>query len=279
VISEGRMVAGALALLVALAPVIAAGADQPNPRVPAQVPPPATPVPAAAPTLVGPTWQWEGTRADDGTSVSVADPTRYTIQLQAGGMLTIRADCNNVLGSSTVSGSQLTIQLGPSTLVGCPPDSQADQFLTGLSQVSSYSFADGSLQLGLSTGGQMTFGRAAAQSLVGPTWELTGYNNGRNGVQSVLAGTTSTAVFGEDGRITGSAGCNTYMGPYQSADQSLTIGPLATTRLACAQPVMDQETAYLAALQRGSRYEFESGQLVLRDASGAIQATFVRGQG
>ncbi len=109
-------------------------------------------------------------------------------------MLAIRADCNSVLGSYTLSGSQLTIELGPSTLVGCPPDSQADQFLAGLSQVSSYRFADGSLQLGLSTGGQMTFGRAAAQSLVGPTWELTGYNNGRNAVQSALAGTTSTAT-------------------------------------------------------------------------------------
>jgi heat shock protein HslJ len=270
VINQGRFVAGALALLVAFAPVIAF-ADQPEPRVPAQVPP-------ATPTLAGATWQWEGTRGDDGSSVAVADPTRYTIQFQAGGTLAIRADCNNVLGSYTASASQLTIELGPSTLVACPPDSQADQFLAALAQVSSYSFDGGSLQLGLSTGGQMTFGRAAAQSLVGPTWELTGYNNGRNAVQSVLAGSTSTAVFGDDGRINGSAGCNTYMGSYHSDGQHLTIGPLATTRMLCAQPLMDQETAYLAALQKATQYAFESGRLVLRDASGATQATFVRGQ-
>jgi heat shock protein HslJ len=277
VINQGRFVAGALTLLIALAPVIAL-ADQPDPQAPAQVPPRSS-APVPAPTLAGATWQWEGTRAGDGSSLSVADPTRYTLQFQAGGMLAIRADCNNVLGTYAVSGGQLTIELGPSTLVGCPPDSQADQFLAGLSQVTSYRFAGGSLQLGLSTGGQMTFGRAAAQSLAGPTWELTGYNNGRNAVQSVLTGTTSTAVFGDDGRITGSAGCNTYMGPYQTDGQSLTIGPLATTRMACASPIMDQETAYLAALQKATQYEFESGRLVLRDASGATQATFIRGQG
>ena len=69
------------------------------------------------------------------------------------------------------------------------------------------------------------------------------------------------------------------MGPYQSAGSSLTIGPLATTRMLCAQPVMDQETAFLAALQKASQYQFESGRLMLRDATGATQATFIRGQG
>jgi heat shock protein HslJ len=214
----------------------------------------------------------------DGSTVVAADPTRYTVEIQAGGTLAIRADCNNVLASYTVSGSELSIQLGPSTLVGCPPDSQADQFLVGLAQVDSYSVDGSTLRLGLSTGGQMTFGQGVAQTLVGPTWELTGYNNGRGGVQSVLAGTTSTATFGADGRINGSAGCNTYLGPYRSDGQSLTIGPLATTRMLCAQPVMDQETAFLAALQKATQYQFESGRLVLRDAGGATQATFIRGQ-
>jgi hypothetical protein len=36
----------------------------------------------------------------------------------------------------------------------------------------------------------------------------------------------------------------------------------------------------VATLQKTSRYQFESGRLVLRDANGAIQATFIiRGQG
>src|SRR5262249_53710384 len=124
-INRGRCVVGAVAVLLALVPVIAFGAEQSNPQAPAQVPP-ATAPPAPPATLVGPTWQWEGTRSGDGTTVVVADPTRYTIQFQAGGMLAVRADCNNVLGSYTASGSQLSIELGPSTLVACPPDSQAD---------------------------------------------------------------------------------------------------------------------------------------------------------
>jgi hypothetical protein len=93
--------------------MIAFGADQPDLHAPAQVPP-ATGAPVRVPTLVvGATWQWEGTSASDGTSVDVADPTRYTIQFQTGRALVIRADCNNVLGSYTVSGSELTIELVP----------------------------------------------------------------------------------------------------------------------------------------------------------------------
>jgi heat shock protein HslJ len=121
----GRFVTGALAALVVFAPPIAFGADQPDPQAPAQVPP-ATSTAASTPALVGATWQWEGTGAGDGTSVVVADPTRYTIEFQAGGMLAVRADRNNVLGIYTVNGNELNIQLGPSTLVACPPDSQAD---------------------------------------------------------------------------------------------------------------------------------------------------------
>jgi len=39
---------------------------------------------------------------------------------------------------------------------------------------------------------------------------------------------------------------------------------------------MEQETAYLQALQRATTYRFENGRLVLRDAGGATQATFMQ---
>jgi heat shock protein HslJ len=42
-----------------------------------------------------------------------------------------------------------------------------------------------------------------------------------------------------DGSINGFAGCNRYFGRFQSNGDSLTIGPLATTVMACEQPIVD----------------------------------------
>ena len=85
--------------------------------------------------------QWESTKAADGTVVTAADPTRYTITFSADNSVQIRADCNRVLGTYTVSGASLSIKVGPSTLVGCPPDSHADDFLAGLEQVQTFGSA------------------------------------------------------------------------------------------------------------------------------------------
>ena len=282
---QRMLIASALALLLGLPPIVAMAANQGNP--PVQLPPatPAQPVapgppiaPAADQTGLSDTpWQWASTRHADGTTTTVAEPARYTLAFQARGTLNIRADCNTVLGTYSVNGSSLTIQLGPSTLVGCPPDSQADQFVADLSQVVSYTLAQGNLQLGLrAPGGQMLLTPHPLPELVGPDWQLNAYNNGRGGVQSLLADSKIDAVFDADGRVSGSSGCNRYMGPYQQAGGgALTIGPLASTRIACEQALMDQETAYLNALQATTRYAFENDMLVLRDASGATQAIFV----
>jgi heat shock protein HslJ len=219
-------------------------------------------------------WQWQSTQPASGAAIVASDPTRYTITFQPDGAVQLKADCNQVGGTYTTSGSSLTIMLGPSTLVACPPDSQADQFLDGINQVTSYTVTGGNLELGLSSGGRMMLTPSTPLQLVGPVWQLTAYNNGRGGLQSVLAGTQPTAVFESSGMVTGSGGCNTYSAPYTSTPDSLSIGPLAATRMACDQSIMDQEKAYFAALERTTGYRFESGRLVLVESSGARQAEY-----
>jgi putative lipoprotein len=108
---------------------------------------------------------------------------------------------------------------------------------------------------------------------VGPLWKLTAYNNGRGGLVSILEGTQPTAVF-EPSVVTGTGGCNTYSAPISSTSKTLTIGPSAATRMACEETIMDQETAYFAALGRTSTYSIESGRLVLVDSGGARQAEY-----
>ncbi len=63
-----------------------------------------------------------------------------------------------------------------------------------------------------------------------------------------------TAEFAK-GRVAGSGGCNRFNGGYKTTGNQLKIGPLASTFKACQQPVMDQETKYLKALQAATRFE------------------------
>ena len=65
------------------------------------------------------------------------------------------------------------------------------------------------------------------------------------------------------GTASGTAGCNTYSGAYELSGTSISIGPLATTRMACPEPpgVMDQENQYLTELQQVEAYSIQSDGL------------------
>ncbi|MGF1493067.1 MAG: META domain-containing protein [Microcoleaceae cyanobacterium] len=58
-----------------------------------------------------------------------------------------------------------------------------------------------------------------------------------------------------DNQISGSSGCNQYRTSYQIEADVLKIGPAASTRRACPEPIMQQELQYLTALQAAERYE------------------------
>ena len=74
--------------------------------------------------------------------------------------------------------------------------------------------------------------------------------------------------------VSGSSGCNTFTGSYTLDGINVTIGPLASTMMACEQPVMDQEAAFLKALQTPSSVEQHGASVWLRDSTGATQVTF-----
>jgi heat shock protein HslJ len=115
-----------------------------------------------------------------------------------------------------------------------------------------------------------------SQDLTGTSWEAIGYNNGKQAVTSVIAGTQMDIQFGKDGTVSGNSGCNTYSGSYTVNGNQIQIGPLASTMMACEDPagLMDQEQQYLAALQTATTYQIEGNVLQLRTADGALAADF-----
>jgi heat shock protein HslJ len=88
--------------------------------------------------IVGTVWRWTKFLEANDNEILVDDPENYTIEFMPDGAVQIKADCNSVGGSYAVNGSQLTIELGPTTLVACPPGSLENEYLALLSDVNSY---------------------------------------------------------------------------------------------------------------------------------------------
>ena len=244
-----------------------------------QAAPSATTAAGASGKLTGVVWKWTKSLYNDGKTVTPVDPNRYLVEFLADGTLSITADCNRVGGTYKTEGNHLTITLGPSTLVACPPDSQAPEFTQQLGEVASYLFNGDNLVLEFKLdSGSMTFAPSAPNGLAGSTWTVVNYNNGKEAVITPIVGTNISMDFGADGTVSGVSGCNNYSGKYETSGDALKVGPLASTRRACVTPdgVMEQETQYLAALQNSATYKIEGNTLTIRDASGAMQVVATR---
>ena len=102
-------------------------------------------------------WQWVAI-ADPTQQFSVDNPENYTLEFNEDDTVNIKADCNNAMGSYTVDGGSITIELGPTTLAACPPDSLSEKFLQYLGFAAIYFFEDENLFIDLmADGGTMEF--------------------------------------------------------------------------------------------------------------------------
>ena len=116
----------------------------------------------------------------------------------------------------------------------------------------------------------------AGLQLDGTGWTLTDYVSGGSTVQA-LNGTTLTMVFGDNGQITGSAGCNHYFASYGMKGTTITIGQAGSTEMYCTAPgVMEQESAYLALLGRAASVTAVNDRLTFADATGMTILSFAK---
>jgi heat shock protein HslJ len=236
------------------------------------------PTPAAA-SLEGTLWKLDSYLNDQGELVGVLEDTEITVQFRDG-QVTGSAGCNSYFGPYESSGDSLTVGLIGATQMYCAPEAlmaQEGEYLAVLETAAAYQISDGKLHIANVDGETvLTFSALEPASLTGTTWWLNSYNDGQGGFVSVLLGSEITAVFGDEGKATGSAGCNTYTASYAIEGDAVTFGPAATTRKMCAQPdgIMEQESAYLAALESAATYQIRGDELVLTDADGVRLAAF-----
>lgn len=114
-----------------------------------------------------------------------------------------------------------------------------------------------------------------AQALTGAEWRLVSL--GPSGAETdVVQGTTVTAKFGEDGRVGGSTGCNSYGGTYQVRGETISFGRLISTKRACLdQNANEQERRFLAALEAANRFRLSADRLTIFADRGRTVLNFV----
>jgi heat shock protein HslJ len=101
--------------------------------------------------------------------------------------------------------------------------------------------------------------------------------------QTVLPGGGVTAIFTAaeepaSGRLAGRAGCNQYSASFTlSGKDALKVSAAIATRMFCGEPsgIMEQEAAFLKALEAVSRYRIEGEKLHLSDDAGAHELIFM----
>lgn len=256
-----------LVLLVAACQPVAAPVE---PEVVVPELPTVAPEPEAESVLAGTNWVL---RTLDGNPI--LEGSTVTLQFGADGSAAGSDGCNRFSATYSEDGANLTFGPAAGTMMMCPePEGvmeQAATFTAALAATTNFSINRS--QLGLFAGNQIlaTF-VADVQDLSGAEWDVTMYNNGREAVVGVIEGTEITALFGADGELSGSAGCNQYIGSYTVDGNAIEIGQLGSTMRFCPEPdgVMEQEQAFLAALQSAATFTIEGDALEMRTADGAI---------
>ena len=200
-----------------------------------------------------------------------------TLQFQ-GGRASGSDGCNRYTGAYSVKGASIELPVrAAATLMACPENlqKQAEAFMRALGMTKSYRLTERWLELLDADGAITATFVAQSQALAGTKWRVTGINNGKNAVASVVADTNVTLVFSADGQASGSAGCNAFNARYEITDGGLKVlAPIATTRKMCRAPgVMEQEQSFLKALEAASVSRIEGGRLELRDANDKLMIT------
>ncbi|HEY8352058.1 MAG TPA: META domain-containing protein [Sphingomonadales bacterium] len=86
-----------------------------------------------------------------------------------------------------------------------------------------------------------------------------------------------TLTFAASGQVNGRAGCNFLAGQAKFRGEKLELGPLVTTRRACAPEIMEAERRFLDVLGRVVAWRLAGDDLELLDAAGAAVVTLAPG--
>jgi heat shock protein HslJ len=182
-----------------------------------------------------------------------------------GDRLGISAGCNQMSGTYSIADGRLVIGQMATTEMACEPalmdqDTWVGAFLDG----ATVTLTGDTLTLGHGDVTLTLVDREVAdpdRPLERTRWIVDGIVTG-DAVSSVPVGVTAAMTF-SNGQLQVEAGCNAGSASVSATDTTLTIGPLALTRKACAPETMAVERAVTAVLSGQVDYTIEADVLTL----------------
>lgn len=252
-----------------VSPEAASTEASPTEPLPTQAPIEPTPEALALPELLD--FEWVLIGYGDALNPVVVEPgTRPTAIFGADRSLHGSASCNNYNTTFQVEGENISFGPAASTRMACEVGmEQETAFLTALETASTYIVDGERLLIAYDSGAgfpqQLVFVRETP--LTDTLWILISYGDPDNLTPSET-GVVTSATFDQEGNLSGSAGCNTYNSGYSAQDGQISIGLPAVTMMACEMG-MEQESAYLAALESAQTYRIGNGLMEITYADGA----------
>ena len=110
---------------------------------------------------------------------------------------------------------------------------------------------------------------SATSGLTNITWKLVSYGPADKPTPAV-PGVETSLVFEDNGKVSGTMGCNQFGGDYKAKGDQITFGPLAATLMACPEPIMNQESAALGILSGTVTYKADGSSLTITGADGSV---------
>ncbi|MGW4350652.1 META domain-containing protein [Nocardia sp. NPDC004582] len=214
--------------------------------------------------------------AVSGTPIPGGGPLTLTF---TEGRVSASAGCNTANGSVDLQGNTLQVGELASTLMACPGDlTGADEWQSGLLRSQPTWTLSGDTLTLKGNGSTVTMlDRKAAhpdKPLTGTTWIVTAVLRTQAEVRSVTLDEVRPALtITPDGKVSGSAGCNTMTGTAAIDGDDVTFA-IATTRMMCAPEVMEVEQQVLEALDGKTKATIDSDVLTLRNAGNGAGLKF-----
>ncbi len=185
--------------------------------------------------------------------------------------------CNQFDARYRAGGRTLFISESASTLMACSEEANAFEsaYLAALHASRFYSAKRNTLTVfDADRTTILEFDAAPRNPMLG-NWTVNSFQTAPGTLAAPIEGTQLSAVFGI-ASVGGSGGCNQYTGTYGTNGNIVRIGRLATTRLACADEIMTQETAFLTAMEGAALIQLRGDAINLTDLSGTIVVALVR---
>jgi heat shock protein HslJ len=163
-------------------------------------------------------------KALEGVEWTLVESSMSSVDLSAAG-ITAKFDGQSVSGFSGVNqyggpytakddGSLKVGDLAGTLMAGPEPLMRAEQaYLELLAGCDGYRVDGDTLTLLTGESETLVYQKAKEVALPGTSWNVTGYNNGKGAVTTLVGGFTLTLQFGADGNVSGSAGVTNTTGP------------------------------------------------------------------